>query len=185
MLPHLMRPIMGPAVLPIIGLIGTGISATSQIVGAKNQADALKEQAEYQKTVSDSNARMAEFNANDALKRGEQDAHLIRREGDQVVGAQRAGYAGQGVDVNTGSAAKVQAETRMLSAADMLTAKNNAWREAWGYKVEAMNATNAGQFAVKAAKNAAANTLLTGGLNAFSTVAGGVAQYNRDTRKAS
>ena len=185
MFPHLLRPVMGPALLPIIGLIGTGVSVGSQIIGANNQADALREQGNYQKTVSDANAVMAEENATDAIKRGETDAHLLRREGDRVVGAQRAGYAGQGVDVNSGTASQVQAETRMLSAMDQLTAKNNAWREAYGYKVEAQNATKAGKFAQKAANNAADNTLLTGGLNAFSTVAGGLAQYNRDTRKAS
>lgn len=184
MFPHLLRPVMGPALFPILGLVGAGVSAGAQLIGAGNQADALRAQGDYQRTVSDANAAMAEENATDAVRRGEQDAHLLRREGDRVVGAQRAGYAAQGVDVNSGSASQVQAETKMLSAMDQLTARNNAWREAYGYKVEAANSTRAGQFAQRAANNAADNTLLTGGLNAFSSVAGGLAQYHRDTRKA-
>ena len=174
---------MAAALIPIIGLVGSGVSAASSIIGAGNQARAGEEQAAYQKTVADANARMAEENALDATQRGDLTASKLARQGDQVIGSQRAGYAGQGVDVNTGTASQVQGETRTLSAMDQLTAKNNAWREAYGYKVEALNATRKGEFAVKAAKNEADNTLLTGGLNAFSSLSKGAYDFYKNVRK--
>lgn len=182
MLPHRLRPVMGPALFPIIGLVGAGVSAGSQIIGAADKAGALREQGVYQKEVADANARMAESNALDATQRGDLQALDISKKADQVVGAQRAGFAGQGVDVNTGTASDVQGETRLLSGLDRITAKNNAWREAYGYKVEAQNATKKGEFVERASRREADNTFLTGGLNAFSTLASGASTYYRNTR---
>jgi len=175
---------MGAALMPVMGLISTGFQAGSGLAGALNEADATRAKAKYQKTVSDSNARFAELNATQAIQEGDRAALQVRQQGDAITGTQRAGFAGQGVDVNTGTAADVQRETQTLSAMDALTLKNNAWRKAYGYKVEAINATRKGQFAQKAADQAASDTLLTGGLNAFSTLAKGGYDYYRNTRKA-
>ena len=177
-----LRAPMGPAVLPIIGLIGTGISAVSTVNAAGNEADAVRQKSEYQTKVYESNANISQINAEGAISRGETAASRIRQTGESIIGSQRAAYAGQGVDVNTGTASQVQQETKTLSALDSLTARNNAWREAWGYKVEALNATRAGLFTKVAANKIADNTLATGGLDAFSKVAGGAYEYYKNTK---
>lgn len=146
-----------------IGQIGSGIA------GAVTQANAMRTQAAYQQQVGDTNARLSEMSASDAISRGDKSATLVQKQGQQTIGSQRAGLAAQGIDVNSGSASDVQSSTAAMAAQDALTVKNNAWREAWGYKVQANQATLGGQFAKIGGDAAANSTLLTGGMNAIGT----------------
>ncbi len=148
----------------------TIFGAGAQILGAKNQAAALKAQGIYQQQIAESNARSLETMAGDSLERGKQASSLVRQKAKSLKGSQRAGYAGQGVDVNSGTALAVQDETFTMGELDALTVKNNAWREAWGYKVEAQQTRAGGRFGSIANRNAASNTLLTGGLGGLSTI---------------
>ena len=74
--------------------------------------------------------------ARDALGRGAEAASRQRAVTRGVIGTQRAGYAGQNVDVGVGSAIDVQADAALLGELDAQTLIQNAEREAWGYKVE-------------------------------------------------
>jgi hypothetical protein len=56
-----------------------------------------------------------------------------------MIGAQRAGIAAGNIDVGYGSAVDVQADAAHLGELDALTIRNNAQREAWGFKVEAID----------------------------------------------
>jgi hypothetical protein len=145
---------------------------------AYSQAGAMKAQGDYQAKMAELNSEFAELQAADALKRGDRNASSVIKEGDKVAGAQRASLAGQGVDVNFGSARTVQDDTRHSAALDALTVKNNAWREAWGYKMQALESSSRGEFAGFAAQNQANNTLLTGGMQAFGSGLKGYAYLN-------
>jgi hypothetical protein len=77
--------------------------------------------------------------------------------------------AASGVDINSGSAADVQANTATIGALDEATIRNNAAREAFGYTTQATDYLTRARFARTAASNAAlgvegdeASTLLTG-----------------------
>jgi hypothetical protein len=83
------------------------------------------------------NAKLAEDAASDALQRGELDVARVQMQGDAVRGKQITGYASQGVDVGSGSAARTLAGTEYITEWDKLTARNNAQREAWGLKNQA------------------------------------------------
>jgi hypothetical protein len=157
---------MGEAAAIVMG-ISSLLSGGATLYGASADAEAARAQGEYQKEVADTNARIADVQATDAITRGEKDANLVGRKTKEIVGAQRAALGASGVDVNSGSAVDVQSDTKARGAADELTIRNNAWREAWGYKVESQNATKAGQYAQMAGENTARTTILTGGLNAL------------------
>ena len=118
--------------------------------------------------------RLAETSAEDAISRGEVTAGQVEKQGKLVGGAQRAGYAAGGVDVGYGSAVDVQAETAENIAIDAMTIRQNAHREAMGYKIQGLNYKTQAEFGVRAAEKAASNTLLTGGLRAFSQVGKGL-----------
>jgi hypothetical protein len=135
-----------------------------------SQFQSEKQQGRYQKSIADANARLLNLRSEDAIRRGYEDASLVRRRAERMAGSQRAAMAAQGIDIGSGSAADVLTETDRMGAMDELTAKNNAWREAWGYRVESANETARGRFAKLAAKNAMRNTLLTGGLQAATTL---------------
>ena len=132
-----------------------------------NQYQAQKAQGEYQKQMFDLNAKLAELNSQDAIRRGDQTASTLRRENKKLMGSQRAALAAQGIDIDSGSALDIQNETADLGYMDQITAKNNAWREAWGYKVESNNSLAQGNLAKSAANFSAYTSLATGGLRAL------------------
>jgi hypothetical protein len=60
------------------------------------------------------NAQIAEYQAKDAEARGKVGEKQSRRMTEKVIGSQRVSLAGQGVDVNRGSALDVQADAAYL-----------------------------------------------------------------------
>lgn len=134
--------------LAVVGL-GAGVSAYGKI-RAGNET----------KKLFDRNAGYAELQAEDALARGKVEEKKARRQTEQVIGSQRAGLAGQGVDVNTGSALETQADAAYLGELDALTIRNNAAKEAWGYRVQATDLRERGKIAKREGEFGAFNTIL-------------------------
>ncbi len=130
-------------------------------------ATAAKTYGEQKKREADINARLAELNADDAVRRGDKEAEAHKRRVKQLVGAQRAALAAQGIEIDADSALDVQEDTKLQGELDVQTIKNNAWREAWGYKVQANNYTSQGKFAQLAGKAEATSSILTGGAKAL------------------
>lgn len=93
------------------------------------------------------NGWLADRQAQDARARGEEEVARGRRRAGAIRGAQRAAYAGQGVDVGAGSAADIQDETDFLAKLDEIVTRNNAAREAWGYRVQGRDARMRGDVA--------------------------------------
>ncbi len=147
---------------------------TANIVGQvsqqRQQANTVQAQAAYSADVSTRNALLADASAQDAVQRGALAESRLRSGTRQLIGAQRSGYAGQGVDVNSGSAADVQADSSRLGEMDALTIRTNAMREAHGYGVQASNDRTqaamtrlAGDNQAGALRDQSVSTLLTGG----------------------
>lgn len=126
----------------IIAGVGMAISAYSQWKAgkaAKEQGEAQRRAAESQAQLLDFNAHVADLQAKDAVERGAEEESRFRAGVRGMVGAQRAGIAAGNVDVGYGSAVDVQADAQHLGELDALALRNNAAREAWGYKVEAID----------------------------------------------
>lgn len=147
-------------------LMGTaeGIQGLSSMGNAFSQSQAIQAQAAFQKQQYDTNATLADMQSQDAINRGDKQAQLIKTKTSQMISSQRAAMGAQGVEVNSGSNMQIQEDTASIGALDALTAKNNAWREAWGYKMQASQYRGAGAMASLAADNESRNTLLTGGM---------------------
>lgn len=160
---------MGAAALPIMA-IGGLVSAGSNIYSGIKQSEAIEQQAAFQAKQYEANARLAEIKAGDAISQGENDAKEVSRFGEKVKAAQRVGFAAQNVKIDSGSAKAVQDETDFMAQQDVERVKNNAWREAWGYKVEAANGLAQAGFTRQAGANASRNTLISAGLNAGSSL---------------
>ncbi len=144
-----------------------------------SQYASLKAQGNYQSQIALSNARLANIQADDAVQRGEKDVLKSQQETKAVAGSQRAALAAQGIDMKSGSALDVQEDTAGRGAMDALTIRNNAWRTAWGYKVQAQQDTTQAAFDKLAAKNQARSTLLTGGLDAARQMVTGADRWNK------
>lgn len=141
-----------------------GMQGVSSFGGAYAQSQALKTQGDFEKQQYDTNVRLAQMQADDAIARGDKSAQLLQRQTKGQIGSERADMAAQGIDIDSGSAAEIQKDTAEMSKIDETTIRNNAWREAWGYKVQANDTAAKGEMAQIGANNAANNTMLTGGM---------------------
>lgn len=160
------------------GLLAASFGA--QAIGTKGQAyasaKAYQIQGEYQKSVSKLNMRIAAFQAEDAIRRGEESVDLFEQQVSQVIGSQRAGFAAQGIEVDEGTAFRVQQDTKRIAKQEVLKLRANAFRESFGYKMQAVRENATGQFSSIAANLSSTNTLLTGGVSSLSSVMKGVYQ---------
>lgn len=141
--------------------------ATSTMTNAATSASAQRAQGAHRKSMSDANSRLAQMRSQEALMRGEADAKRVRRFGKKVKGQQRASAAAQGLDPDSGDAADLQTETELNTAVDERTARTNAYLEAWGLEMEAINASSEGRFAEMSANHSANMTVLSGGMQAL------------------
>lgn len=106
------------------------------------------------------NAQISRKQAKLVRAAGEEQIGGINRQARATTGAQRASFAGQGVDVGTGSAADIQAETAELAGEDVARVRNRAALEAYGFRRQAFFQEQAATNARKAGAFKGASTLL-------------------------
>lgn len=140
-------------------------------VGAEQSASAQATSARYQAAVADNNAAVARNNALMATRIGEQKSMQQELKNRGQLGAIIAQQAGNGVDVNTGSAKDVQTSARVLGRQDTMTIRSDAAREAYGYETEAQNFKAQSKLLKKSAKDARS----AGDVAALSSLLGGAA----------
>lgn len=145
--------------------IGLGAGALSTFGQTYSASQAQGAEADYRRSQLELNRQMADIQAKDAIARGDREAEALRARTKKLIGSQRAALAAQGIEVGSGSALDVQADTAALGAVDELTIRNNAWREAFGYRTQALGFGSQGALAALAARNQQRQTILTGGLN--------------------
>ena len=105
--------------------------------------------------------------ATDVRDRASDEAGLATMEGSKVVGEQTVAAAASGVDSSSGTAADIAEASRVNAALDSQTIRNNAAREAWGLKIQALQVQQEGKRARRASEKGAVGTVL-GGLGSVS-----------------
>lgn len=114
-----------------LGAVGTGASVYGQI----SQQAAAGAQASYLAQQSRQRQMIADQQAKDAIQRGQVAEQKQRDLTAQRIGTQQAALAAQGTDLE-GSPTDILGDTARAGEQDALTIRNNAAREAWGYKVQ-------------------------------------------------
>lgn len=145
-----------------------GAGAGASVVGSYFSAKSSKMNLQGQADMLEVNARMLELSARSALDAGQQEVAGLTLKAGQLKGSQRAALAANGGDLGSGNAAEIQASTEMMKEIDKNTVEANAVRRAWGYRTEAVNATNEARMKRTNADSispamAAAGTLLSQG----------------------
>ncbi len=107
---------------------GTGISALGAYQQAKLAGD-----------VAARNAKLADLQAEDALRRGENEAADLRRRVAATKSAQRVSLAAKGLDLTYGTAADLQDQTDFFGESDVATVRTNARKEAWARRSQGAN----------------------------------------------
>ncbi len=138
-------------------------------LGQIQQGQATAASARYNAQVSDMNAKLADKAAKDALERGAVEEQKQRQKTAQVIGAQTAGMAANGVDISFGSPLDLLVDTATMGELDALTIRANTAREERDIRQQGENYRGqAGMY------RASASSAETGGfLGAMGTVLGG------------
>jgi len=153
------------------------IAAFSQLGLAEAQAEAQKSKGRFLESQANINARFAELQAADVERRGEKAAREHQKKVRQLVGSQRAALAAQGVTVDVGTAQDIQTEAAEIGALDVMTIKNNAYRQAFGFKQQAVQDRFQGELARQTSQFQAGQTLISGGLQAATTITQGIGSF--------
>lgn len=132
-------------------------------------AGALKGAGSYQSGQAQAdlysgNEDVARFRAKDVMRVAQLDTRRYQQGISRLLGSQRAGYASQGVALDTGSPVAVAADTMEQADIDEQIIMLNAIRERWGLLVQARDFS-------QAAKNAKTS----GTAGAFGSILSGVA----------
>lgn len=120
------------AMAPVFSIVSGVVGAVGSIMQGQSQSEMYN----YQAQVERNNAQIAKQNAVFATEIGESQATQQGMKTRAIVGAEKAGQAASGIDVNTGSAVDVRASTAQLGELNALTIRSNAARQAYGYQVQ-------------------------------------------------
>lgn len=122
----------GPAALPIAAAV---VAVAGTAMSGIQQAQAQR----YQARVADMNASLARDQGKDAMERGLLADRDTQRDTAQLLGAQRASMAANGLDLGFGSAAQVLSDTRMIGREDVDRTRRNTFAEVQGFDINALN----------------------------------------------
>ena len=123
----------------------------------------IRRQADLTAQISEMNAQFAEIDAWEAEKMGYTQTARYQSVIDATLDDQRAIMAAQGTDVGYGTAAELQAETRLTGFLNTLDMQQQARNQAYGFKTQASNFRLQG-----------ANQIMQGRVDSFGAVMGGV-----------
>lgn len=154
---------------PVLALAAAGVGAAGTLVSGFSQAAQYRAAAKTDRV----NATFAADNARDAVDNTRLEAQRRYRQAAQLEGAQQASMAANGIDLGFGSAAQVDADSRMIAGEDVqqiykdgLAKVQSYDREGWSYRASA----NANQ-------SKASGAIVSAVFGAASTVLGGAKQY--------
>lgn len=121
------------------------------IASAATAAYSANQQAKTSQKIANNNAVVAEYQAQDAQRRGEEEAAQARRQAQQLAGAQRATMSSRGLDISEGTPADILDQTDFFGQEDARISRANAAKEAWalrarkgGFEAEGRAARQAG-----------------------------------------
>lgn len=123
------------AAAPYMMLAASAASA----VGSANSASAQQAGLNYQADVAANNAQIAEWQAQDAIRQGQEQEQQSRLQYATTKSTQRAALAANGVALDEGSAVDILTSTDYMDEMDASTIQANAARSAWGYRTQGTN----------------------------------------------
>lgn len=157
-----------------------GIMAGVAVVGAGIQTYSAIRQGEAQSAIAEMNAKFANQQATNEILVGEAQAEAFKAKAGQFQGTQKAEYAASGVDVTSGSALDVLADTRLMSDQDAQKIKDNASRRAYADEVSATGSSYQAQVISDSTKWEAAGTLLGGAARGASYAYQGIGAWKKN-----
>ncbi len=130
---------MTPAQAGYISLASTAVSGFVGAVGSIWTTKYNNAIAQSKANIARLNAQLMEQQAQSVLQQNEKATVRKTMAAGQVKAKARTALAANGVAVAEGSSAELQASTDLIKEMDVNTMKSNATREAWGYRMKAVD----------------------------------------------
>ena len=130
---------------PILAIAGMASSAIGAYYSAKTQQYQLESQAlnnDFQKSMSELNAKNAEFTAQTILDSGQRQIGAATMRAGNIKGAARASMAARGIQAGVGSAADVIATTDLIKEVDVNTINARSVQAAEAQRMQKVNLEN-------------------------------------------
>jgi len=159
----------GVSEMAVASMVAAAASTAVGVASASASADAQEKASAYQAQVAKNNQQQANQAAVYAQQQGQVMEDAKREQTAQTLGGERAAMAANGVDLDSGSALRLQGDTAKVGELDALTIKNNAARASYGYQVQGLGYADQANMDMSAASNAET----AGTLNEFSSLVGG------------
>lgn len=115
--------------------LGAGVSAYSAYDKSKSDRAAY----EYQAGVERNRAQVMDWQAADAISRGQDEAYKYGLKAAQVAGNQRARFAAGNKALDEGSPYNILSDTDYVAHVDLATIGDNAAKEAWALRMSAQS----------------------------------------------
>lgn len=165
---------MGIETLAIASIAATVIGGGMSAVGAAQGGAASKASYTYQSQVAANNKIIADRNAEYAIAAGETEAQMMGMKTKAQIGQTLATQGAKGLDVNSGSPLAVRESEAEIGSFNEMMIRHNAGRQAYGAKIEGMNAENQGRVATAAGNQASR----AGQIGALSSIVGSAASVS-------
>ncbi len=123
-------------------------------------AGSAYQQGQVAKQTARNNATMAEYAAQDAQRRGEEQVQSIQRKAAGLKGAQRSIMASRGLDLGSGTPAELLDQTDFFAEQDVATTRYNASRDAWSSRAQGQDMLTQGRYAARTANQQAIGSLM-------------------------
>lgn len=148
-------------------------SALAAISASFADANAQSSAATFKAGQLRLDSQVSSLQAESTLQAGNAQSALVGKKVASAIGQERASYAAQGINVDTGSAAATQSSSMVQGREEEQTIQSNAWREAWGLRVQSSNELSEAAMTDLEGKGQSFNTLMTGGMKAIGDIEGG------------
>lgn len=171
---------MAIAAVAGFGLASTLISGAVMAAGAVYSGMAAASAYKYQAGIAEMNAKVARQNAAYETALGETKAQQEALKGRQQLGAIGAQLGASGLAYGSGTSKDILGSEAEILAFDQETIRGNASRRAYGFETEALS----DEYQAKADRSAATNSMISGGINAFSSILGAGGSFSDKWLKA-
>lgn len=128
-----------PATLGMMAVGGQAAGGIVSAYGAKTSSEAQATNAMYGAAVARNNSIIAEQNAEYATQKGMSQEEISRMRTGLDIGTARASMGASGVRLGGDTPARVVGDIAATGELDAETIRNNAAREAYGYRMQGAN----------------------------------------------
>jgi len=159
----------------MLGLSAVG--AFMQYQQGKAEGEAIKMEAQNNQRISEFNAQQKDVAATQSIRKGAQDASVVRENVRRSNATARARLSSAGLDADVGTPASLIDQNVQTGEVNAMTVMRDAELEAMGFKNAAIGDRFQGEVGVQNARYSAKVAKQKGLLNAAGTLVTGVGNY--------